>query len=56
MGVDLRNVKILLPLLIRANPTQTGGMLFFIGVIDEVQLYRSACSESEVLSLYNGQK
>jgi hypothetical protein len=43
-------------LLIGANPNQTENVLFFNGVIDEVQLYRRAFSESEVLSLYNEQK
>ncbi|MFC1923840.1 LamG domain-containing protein [Chloroflexota bacterium] len=51
---DITNSPV--PLLIGANPTQTGGSIFLNGVIDEVQLYRRAFNESEVLSLYNEQK
>jgi hypothetical protein len=42
-----------LPLLIGANPTQGGGMIFFDGIIDEVRLYRRTFSEAEILTLYN---
>jgi hypothetical protein len=44
-----------LPLLIGANPTQGGGMIFFDGIIDEVRLYRRTLSEAEILTLYNEQ-